>query len=378
MICPYKITISNQNLYREFEINKNTERVCLGTTSSCEFRLNKDDFFCQIELLFEIYENEWRVICNDEVYLSVGDARKIGFAKLKHGDSFSVKYAASGSDVFEMKFEVDFEAQIPQFDCFVELSNKNRITIGDEGKNDLILKGAYCSNTSIALVRCKHGFRIEETKSTYGVNVNGIKVSPNEVVGECDFLSVSDVFLYCKEDKLYFDGNKVSSSCLQIRECEVSSVFDYPVFVRNTRRKIKVDTTPIKILDPSKKPSKPEINLLTSLFPAIIMFILVIVLRGIMSSNMGTYVIFSICSMGIGVFTSIVNIVQGQKKYKNDIKQREDVYKDYISRKENEVWNAREREIEALTEIYYSPVRGIEKTLSFDSDIFDNIEQEIR
>ena len=103
MICPYKITISNQNLYREFEINKNTERVCLGTTSSCEFRLNKDDFFSQIELLFEIHENEWRVICNDEVYLSVGDARKIGFAKLKHGDLFAVKYAASGSDVFEMK-----------------------------------------------------------------------------------------------------------------------------------------------------------------------------------------------------------------------------------------------------------------------------------
>lgn len=373
MICPYKITISNQNLYREFEISKNTERVCLGTTASCEFRLNKDDFFCTIELLFELHENEWRVICNDEVYLSVGDARKIGFAKLNHGDSFSVKYASSGSDVFEMKFEVDFEAQIPKFDCFVELSNVSRITIGDTEKNDLVLKGSYCNNTGIALARCKNGFRIEESKSTYGVNINGIRVSSNEVIGECDFLSVSDVFLYFKDDKLFFDGNKVASSCFQIRECEGSGVFDYPVFVRNTRRKIKVDTTPIKILDPGKKPSKPEMNLLTSLFPTIIMFIMVIIFRGIMNSNMGTYVIFSICSMGIGVFTSIVNVVQGQKKYKNDIKQREEVYKDYISRKEKEVWNARESEIEALTEIYYSPACGIEKAISFDPDIFDRI-----
>ena len=373
MTCPYKITISNQYTYREFEIGKEINKVCLGTTAACEFRLNKDDYFRTIELLFELHEDEWHVICNDEVYLSTGDARKLGFMQLKHGDSLAVKYAETGSDIFKLEFAIDFEAQIPTFNSYVEISEKNRLAIGDGQGNDLTINGVYCTNTFVSLVRCKEGFRIEENKSVYGVNLNGVKTSSGAIMQEYDFLSISDAFFFYKEEKLYFDSNKADSSTLNIRENEVESVFHYPVFVRNTRRKIKVDATPIKILDPSKKPSKPEMNILTSLFPAIIMFILVIVLRGIMSSNMGTYVIFSICSMGIGVFTSIVNIVQGQKKYKNDIKQREEVYKEYIARKEKEVWNAREHEIEALNEIYYSPMRGIEKVLSFESDIFDRV-----
>jgi S-DNA-T family DNA segregation ATPase FtsK/SpoIIIE len=134
-----------------------------------------------------------------------------------------------------------------------------------------------------------------------------------------------------------------------------------------------LDNTPIQLLDPSKKPEKPELHLVTSLMPAIIMFVLVVVLRGIMSTNMGTYVIFSICSMGLGLFTSIAGIVQGQNDYKKRIKTRETVYREYIEKKEDEIKTARETELHTLEEIYYSPVKGVEKVLSFDSDCFDRI-----
>lgn len=374
MACPYKIIVSNRNSYKEFEIDKETKKVCLGTTSACEFRLNADNYFGKIEITFELYEDEWRIVCNDEIYFSAGDAGKLSFCKLEHGNILTVKYKSTGSDVFTMEFLVDFEAQIPKYDSYVDVSQKNRIVIGDSEKSDLVLKSTYCNDTEIALIREKTGFKVEESKSIYGVNLNGVKMHSVQIYGEYDFLSISDVFFYYKDEKLFFDSKKVFSSVLQVRECEIESIFEYPEFVRNTRRKVALDSTPIKILDPGNMPTKPEMNLLTSLFPAIVMFILVIVLRGIMSSNMGTYVIFSICSMGIGLFTSIANIVNGQKKYKRDVKERERVYKEYIERKEKEIWDAREKEIEALNEIYYSPSRGIEKTLSFDSDVFDRID----
>lgn len=38
----YKLIVSNQTFYKEFEISADLEKVKLGTTSNCEFRLNPD------------------------------------------------------------------------------------------------------------------------------------------------------------------------------------------------------------------------------------------------------------------------------------------------------------------------------------------------
>lgn len=373
MSTPYKIILESNNIYREFEITKETELVRLGTTSVCEMRLGKDDFFCPVELTFELVNNVWNVTCNNEVYLSIGDARKLGFYKLIHGDNVQVKYASNGSTVFSFSFLIDFEAQIPQFNRYIDISGYREIVISSKSNSDIVLNSEYCSDTEIKIVKTATDFYVEEIASLYGIEINGIRITGSTSIKENDFLSVSDVFFYFKEGKVYFDGRKVKQGRLVIREYIVESTFDYPVFIRNTRRKIKPDNSQIKILDPSAKPSKPEMHIVTSLLPAIIMFALVVVLRGIMSTTMGTYIIFSICSMGLGVFTSTASLVQGQKKYKEDISKRKTTYKQYIDKKEKEIWDARETEIATLNEIYYSPAKGIEKVLNFESDIFDRI-----
>ena len=48
----YKIIVSNRTVYKEFEIAAGVENVRLGTTSSCEFRLNPEAFFTGIEMEF--------------------------------------------------------------------------------------------------------------------------------------------------------------------------------------------------------------------------------------------------------------------------------------------------------------------------------------
>lgn len=53
----YKLIVSNQTFYKEFEIPADLERVKLGTTSNCEFRLNPDFFFEEIEIGFEKKRN---------------------------------------------------------------------------------------------------------------------------------------------------------------------------------------------------------------------------------------------------------------------------------------------------------------------------------
>lgn len=370
---PYRIKIANHNIYREFEISEEITHVCLGTTPVCEFRLDQEDYFCPIEISFELKDDTWRIICNDDIYISTGNASRIDFYKLIHGDTISFKYASTGSTVFDLEFTIDFEAQIPKYNRYIDVSDLQMVRIGSSPKSDIILNSIFCEDSDIRLYKKPSGFYIEEFKTPYGITINGIRISGSAEIKDYDFISISDVFFYFKSGKIFFDGNKANSNTLMVREQEVESVFEYPVFVRNTRRKIKTNSSPIKILDPSSKPSKPELHLVTSLLPAIIMFALVVVLRGIMSTTMGTYIIFSICSMGLGVFTTIAGLVQGQKKYKEDVKKREVVYKQYIEKKEKEIWDAREQEIATLNEIYYSPVKGIEKVLNFESDIFDRV-----
>ena len=54
----YKVIISNRTVYKEFEIPTDMEGVRLGTTSFCEFRLNPESFFGDIEIEFTELDNE--------------------------------------------------------------------------------------------------------------------------------------------------------------------------------------------------------------------------------------------------------------------------------------------------------------------------------
>ena len=59
----YKVIVSNRAVYKEFEIPTDMEGVRLGTTSSCEFRLNPDSFFGDIEIEFAEQKNMWNMDC---------------------------------------------------------------------------------------------------------------------------------------------------------------------------------------------------------------------------------------------------------------------------------------------------------------------------
>ena len=281
MNYPYKLIVSNNKIHREFEIREDAERVALGTNSNCEFRLDADDFF--------------------------SDVRKLRYNKISHGDHFQVRYTENSAIAFEVSFAIDFEVQIPTYNARAVIANKGTVVIRSGKKADLILTSEFCSGASVTLARSGSSYTLTEQESRFGVNVNGSKITQSVDLTDYDFFSISDTFFFIKEGNLYFDNSKVKSGAVPVIDLDTST-FDYPVFIRNTRRKVEPDRTPIKILDPSNKPSKPETNIVTSLLPMILMMVLIVVLRGFMSSSSNSmYLIFSVCTMGLGVVTSVMN-----------------------------------------------------------------------
>lgn len=375
MSYQYKIIVNNESFYKEFEITDDIERIKLGTTSACEFRLNQDCFFEELELILD-KEDTWRLTCPDQFYISRGDVRKLFYTDLHHGDLFSVHYSESDEFAFQMRFLIDFEAEVPKYGWYIDLNETPHIIVGDSGKADIELESEFGKATSVIIEKTNQEVHITEKSSKLGVLVNGKKIEKTKKMENCDFISVADFFGYYKNDRLYFCHKNIRTNNIKKYAEHLTVATSYPKFIRNTRIKAKYDKTPIKILDPSSIPVEPELNIVTSLMPAIAMFALVVVLRGILSATGGTFVLFSICSMGLGVITSIVSIFEKRKKYKKECDERKIKYLTYIDNKRAEIETAREEELKCLRQQYYSIEQDIEHIESFSPVLFDRIPED--
>lgn len=307
----------NQTFYKEFEIPAELERVKLGSTSNCEFRLNSDFFFEDIEISLEKKEN-WNILCSDNLYISRGDVRKLLFSELTHDDVVNICYVNSGEVAFEIRFLIDFGSDGTDYSLKIDLSQISELSIGDKSGANIELSTEYGKDTFVSIVQANNKIELIEKASKYGTYVNGKRISKKAVLKDFDFISVADFSAYYKDKQLYFSKRNIRLNGISqiVEQVDIGGV--YPMFIRNTRAKSVIEDEKIKILDPDTIPTKPELNIVTSLMPTIVMFALVVVLRGIMSESGGTYVIFSICSMGMGVITSVLNIVHGQNKYKKN------------------------------------------------------------
>lgn len=366
----YKLIVSNHNFYKEFEITQEMDHIKLGTNLSCGYRLNPDYFFEEIELDLEKKEN-WNLSCNDNFYISRGDVRKLFFTELKHGDMLKVCYADSGEEVFKLHFLIDFESTVSNYNWKIDLSKVKELVISDKADSDIVLNSDFGKNTFINIKTTTQGVELVEQSSPYGVYVNGKLIEKKVILENSDFVSVADFSFYYNEGNLIFDIHNITVNSEYTINSDYQNNTLYPLFVRNTRLKSKINEEKIKILDPQSIPTKPELNIVTSLMPTIVMFVLVVVLRGIMNTGAGAYVLFSICSMGMGVLTSVFSIYNNQKKYKKECANRKDTYLTYIENKEKEIIKARQAELECLRNTYYSTKQDLEHIERFDTCLFD-------
>ncbi|MDO5812375.1 MAG: type VII secretion protein EssC [Bacillota bacterium] len=373
MNLQYKIIISSKNIYREIELPMDAKTFKVGTTKECDYRLPKDLFFEEIRLDLTNDNGQWIVMGSDNIYLSMNDSRKLFVVKLSHGDLLVVKYQSSNSEIFNVEFTVDFDTKERKFERQIDILNKERITIGSKATDDIQIKGEYIGNDEITITKNNGNLLLTINTYTYGVYLNGNKVIQNVEIKNCDFFSISDFMFYYKNNCLWTEA---TDQCLVKGMNYTDKIKNniYPKFIRNTRIKTKIDNESISVLNPNSIPKKPELNLVTSLMPTLMMFALVVVLRGFMSKGSGgTYILFSIASMGMGVVTSIANIVSTQKKYKRECRERIDKYNDYIARKKEKIQKERQKELNSLRSTYYSTQEDLEHLLNYDSCLFDRM-----
>ena len=362
----YKVIISNNNIYKEIELAPDVHQVKVGTGIDCDIRLRKELFFGEIELLFVKNENKWSVHCSDDLYLTVGDVRKLITKNLFHGDTLEIKYQESNNLVFTMDFLIDFDDGKNKYDRIINISGTSKLTIGTSVTCDISIDGEYVKKDNLVLNKNVEGFVVDIQNTTYGVYINGKRVNSKAVIKNGDFLSISDYFFYFKDERIWtpiHPNMRVNS----LEYTDTGLTASYPKFNRNTRVKMAVCDEKIEILDPPAKPQKPKNNLFMRLLPSMGM----LVAAGAMAFMGGTMIIMSAISGVMAIFTTVMSIKEGNKEYKENTIERIEKYNAYIAKKKKEIEECREQEHKELEEMYVAQHIEQERFNSFSPDLFD-------
>lgn len=358
----YKITLSSNNIYKEIELAPDAQQIKVGTGVDCDIRLHKELFFGQIELLFVKNGNEWSVHCSDNLYLTVGDIRKLMTKNLVHGDVLEIKYQESDNLVFTMDFMIDFDDGKKKYERIIDVSGATSLTIGTPANCNICIGGKFVKDDALVLNKKSEGFVVDIQKTTYGVYINGKKAKNKDVIKDGDFLSISDYFFYFKDNQIWTQI-RPEMQINSLSFLDMPSKGEYPKFNRNARLKTMIADGKIEILDPPPPLQKPKGNIISSLLPSIIM-----VVAGLAMSMLSP---FMLISSGIGVVTAIIGLVQGNKDFKKDSIERVTKYNVYVENKKHEIEQSRSEECRTLEEIYISPEVEQHNFATFSPNLFD-------
>lgn len=365
----YIIRISSRNLYKEIQLPMDAALLKVGTDAACDVRFYKEAFFETFALTFRQSDGAWSVSCSDNLYIDAGDVRKLVAKTLRHGDGFTVRYRVSENQVFKIDFLFDFDNEAKHYNRVMDISNKRSISIGSANTCNIVLNSPYAEKDLVEFKAEGDGYLLIIKHTTYGVYHNGQPAKNNRKICNGDFFSIANFSFFCKDGKLYTSTDTIVNGLTYVDAAEEN---DYPKFNRNTRLKTIIDEEKIEILDPPKNPQKPKSNMVLQLMPALVMIALTIVVRGFMGSGSNSaFILFSVCSMAVGVLTSVFSMISEKKEYKRALVQRESTYKTYIENKKKEIEQYRQEEAKKLEDIYISSETEIANMRCFSSDLFD-------
>ena len=355
------IKLKNNYIYKESQISQDTDFYKIGMDLDCNMRFYRDSFPENFEIAFSRNSGQWIATCSSNVYIDLGDVRKLASIKIGHGSKFSAKYRSSDSELFSIEFLIDFDFSRKKYDRIVDVSTENKITIGNSNDYNLVLNSRYTINDFIVLHKEKNNLRLSIGASSYGVYHNGVLAKDGAVINNYDFISIADYSFYYKQGTIRTSRN-VKINSLRYKDEVLKD--SYPKFNRNTRIKTIIDDEKIEILDPPEKPQKQKESLITRLLPSLIMIVAGIATMKVMSP-------FMLISSGIGVVTAIFSIIENKKDFKENTEERIKKYNNYIDRKRKEIKKHRENEKKELEKKYIDSKKELHNIYVFSEDLFD-------
>lgn len=370
----YKLVLSNGKFYKEIILKEDIRQLYIGTIDGCDVLLDKDIFassFCF--LIYLNQQNSWEINCDDNIYIAEESIVKQITRSLVHGDDVKIKYQHNNKPALNLNFVINFEQNQQDYRKIIEIDgySKHSISVGGNDNYDICIYDELMHDSEFYIRIEKNGIYVDNIRCRYGLYINGNIVKEKMEIKDCDFISVLGCSFYYRDHTLRTTEN--SKISVQGLPCKIEQISAgnmlYPKFYRNTRIIEQPNKSEIKVLAPPNEVSKPEKNILKNILPAIGTLVLTIVIRGVISGG-GTYILFSVCTMGMGIGTTIASFIGDKKAYKKNKKEREEKYERYIDKKRDEIELCRQEEKDYLDKLYVSGYQEYKQVMDFSSELF--------
>ncbi|MUK87585.1 type VII secretion protein EssC [Ornithinibacillus sp. L9] len=249
-----------------------------------------------------------------------------------------------------------------------DLAGKSSLTIGKNEYDDLTIEGIMAD---LVLVRedMNPSFTLEVQNGT--IYHNFFRVKENAQVEPGDQLFADGVLLIFgdKEIQVMASHKQVSSKLVALTEVEHPYQGEYPNFHRSPRIIYREPEEKKTIAKPSNKPAKPSEQLARTIVPPLVM-IAALVLISLVQPR-GIYIIAMLSMTIVTIIFSITSYMKNVKKYKTDMKEREQSYKEYLQRKTKELYLTSEEQRHALMYHYPNVSKISEMAVDVDARIFE-------
>lgn len=370
----YKLIITQDEFYHEVALNSLTQDDGQSTSMITLPRNGKEaiglavlcrDANCILSSNSPILFQDKNGVIGHDVKLRCGDLVNILDQSGKH-----ILYHCE----MALAATVKDDGSILEFD--IGFGVQEEFVIGGGSTATIKIADALLGEDYISFVYRDNRVFINDFKAQFGLFINGIRTYKMCEVRNYSFVSIDGVQFYLKDGYLFTDsdyGIQIPSGWQTIHMEPSASKLTYPKFNRSTRMRIDFKKEPISILTPPAVPQKQKTNLILTLLPSIAMIVLIILIRGNMSGSNSSFILFSVCSMGVGILTSVLSFFSGKKDHEKALAERTEQYNAYIDRKRSEITASREEELVQMNETYHDLKRDIAAVQQFTPDMFDRL-----
>ena len=374
----YTLTIRNNSIFKEVDISSDTLFLKIGTTQDCNVRLKRELFDIPICLSFFLLDGDWQISCDEVLSIETQHVKSCQKTAIHHGDIINIYNAETNQLLFIISFSYNFSGNAVNFDTIVDIRSINRLVIGNGPDAQIQLSSKFAGSERITLLRQPDGtFELDPVQAPLSATLNGNRIVEAVLVQEYDFLGLADYSFYYRNGVIYttmrndMKFNGISAQPLR----DETPAFEYPRLNRSPRMLYSFDTAPIEVLNPPQKPEKPRDNLVLQLSPALLMIAVTVVTRSGIIGGLGTgnpaFLIFSLATMAVGIFTSVFSFIHNRKQYGKSLEQWNLDYTVYISKKRQEIEAEQENERQSLMDIYPSTERIRDWVKTFSGRIFE-------
>ena len=259
------------------------------------------------------------------------------------------------------------------YDMEISTVGRNDFVIGNTSRSDISFLCDEESYVEIRIQRTKDGFEASCESDSFKYYINGVEAESGVNAFKINsFLTVGNVSFFFEEYtiktsmvyriKTQFPNKDLSES---------GKAMVYPEFYRNARYLYELPDEKLEVLNPETPPQEPKRNLLMTLTPVVVSFLLMIFIRSRMMRGGIMYIIYFAATMLVGAAMSVWTYFDNGKDYKKKTKERVKKYAAYIEKKEADIQKARAEEKLIMTKRNPSIEETIDRIQSFSPNLFE-------